>query len=160
MTPNDVLGRIEPTLSRARRLSHVALTLAASAATTVIALLWATEPALPARAAWSFAILIIIGLSWVAFGLWVLTRRTPLYARDRVIAARLALGAWLTVTAGCAILRAFTPPSAVLLSLLGLAAVTNLLTATRARKALQHRRAALHDHTPHNHTPTTKPPHA
>ena len=78
-------------LSLAARLRYVALLLAALAMTIVIVALWATEPALPVRTQAAFAVMTAIGVSWTAFASWVLTRRYPLFARDSVIAGRMAV---------------------------------------------------------------------
>ena len=78
-------------LSLIARLRYVALLLAALAMTIVIGSLWATEPALPARTQAAFAAMVAMGGGWTAFASWVLTRRYPLFARDRVIAGRMAV---------------------------------------------------------------------
>ena len=62
-------------------------------AAAVIGVLWITEPALPPRTQVAFGGLVLIGLAWAGYGSWALTRRTPLFALDRVIAA------WLSVAA-------------------------------------------------------------
>ena len=69
------LARTE--LSRLSRTGHVVLLLAAAGSTTVVASLWLTEPALPARTSAAFAVMTIIGLAWVAFALWVLRNKVP-----------------------------------------------------------------------------------
>src|SRR5919112_5284452 len=51
-----------------------------------------TEQSLPARTQIAFAVMILIGLSWGGFALWVLTRRHVLLAGHRVIATRMASG--------------------------------------------------------------------
>ncbi|GAQ51325.1 hypothetical protein [Streptomyces acidiscabies] len=83
------------------RMRYVGIGLAGGCAATLIAVLWATEPdPLPARTQAAFAVLIAIGVAWAAFSGWALSRRRPLFARDRVLGARLALVA--TVTTGVA----------------------------------------------------------
>jgi hypothetical protein len=57
----------------------------------VIFSLWLTEPALPARTQLAFGLMSIIGVSWVVLASWALTARRPLFARDRVIAGRMAV---------------------------------------------------------------------
>jgi hypothetical protein len=76
------------------RLRHVSVGLGGGCGAALIAVLWATEPnALPARTQAAFAGLIVIGLAWAVFASWVLSRRRPLFARDRVLSARIALAA-------------------------------------------------------------------
>jgi len=78
-------------LSLRSRLGYTALLLLALAMTVVIASLWLTEPALAVRAQIAFALMIAIGLSWIGYALWVLTRRRVLLAGHRIIAARMAV---------------------------------------------------------------------
>jgi hypothetical protein len=78
-------------LSMGARLSHVALLLVALMMSGVIASLWLTEPALPRRTQLAFGAMLVIGLSWVAFALWVLTHRRVLLARHRIVAGRMAV---------------------------------------------------------------------
>jgi hypothetical protein len=78
-------------LSMGARLGHVALLLVALMMSSVIAALWLTEPALPGRTQLAFGMMIVIGLSWVAFALWVLTHRRVLLARHRIVAGRMAV---------------------------------------------------------------------
>lgn len=78
-------------LSLKARVGYVALLLVAAAMTVVVVSLWATEPALPIRTQLSFGVMAAIGASWVALAAWVLTRRRPLFARDRVIAGTMAV---------------------------------------------------------------------
>ena len=78
-------------LSFKLRVGYVALALAATITSVVIVSLWVTEPALPARTQLAFGLMTIIGASWVALASWVLGARRPLFARDRVIAGRMAV---------------------------------------------------------------------
>src|ERR671918_2584122 len=78
-------------LSVRSRLGYVALLLVALMMTSVIGALWMTEPVLPWRTQLAFGMMIVIGLSWVAFALWVLTHRRVLLARDSVVAGRMAV---------------------------------------------------------------------
>jgi hypothetical protein len=72
-------------------LGHVALLLAALGMTVVVVSLWATEPALPLRTEVAFGVMTAIGVSWSAFAIWVLTSRRVLFARERVVAGRMAV---------------------------------------------------------------------
>jgi hypothetical protein len=78
-------------LSLAARLAYVALLLVSAGMTTVVVSLWATEAALPLRTQMAFGVMSVIGATWAAFAVWVLRARRPLFARDRVIAGRLAV---------------------------------------------------------------------
>jgi hypothetical protein len=142
MTPDELLQRLEAPLSLRRRVLYLTVGLAGLTGSALIALLWATEPALPTRTQAAFAVLITIGLGWAAFGAWAVTRRAPLYARDRVVAAGLALAAWLLFAAGAtAIARHQAEPwPIIVVALLGAAATANLVRARRARAELQQRR--------------------
>lgn len=79
-------------LTMTARLGYVALLLGAAAMTTVVVALWLTEPGLPGRARWAFAVMSLIGISWIGLATWALTSHRPLAARDRVIAG------WMAVT--------------------------------------------------------------
>jgi hypothetical protein len=78
-------------LSLAARLGYVALLLAAAAMSTVVLSLWLTEPALPVRTQAAFGVMSVMGIAWVVFALWALSARRPLFARDRLIAGRMAV---------------------------------------------------------------------
>jgi len=78
-------------LSLPSRLGYVALLLAALMMTAVVGALWLTEPALPRRAHIGFALMVVIGASWVVYALWVLTQRRVLLARHSIVAGRMAV---------------------------------------------------------------------
>jgi hypothetical protein len=69
----------------------VALLLVSTGMTAVIASLWLTETFLPLRAQLAFGVMCLIGGSWSALAIWALSRRRPLFARDRVIAGGMAV---------------------------------------------------------------------
>ncbi|GAA0564784.1 hypothetical protein GCM10010172_55290 [Paractinoplanes ferrugineus] len=77
----------------------------------------------------------------------MLTRRTPLFARDRVVAAWIALAAWPAGGMGVAAIAVSRHRSPVGLALvvgaLGVAAVANLVVARRRRAALLRRSTEL-----------------
>ncbi|MET8145447.1 hypothetical protein ABZU32_34535 [Sphaerisporangium sp. NPDC005288] len=147
MRPEDVLKRLDAPLSLRRRIGYVTLACAGLAGSGLIGVLWATEPGLPPQTKAAFAVLVAIGLCWAAFGGWAVTRRAPLFARDRVVAGWMGLGAWLTLTIGALVittLRHKIDPSAiVMLLVLGVLAVVNLRAARRARTALLRRKDEL-----------------
>lgn len=60
--------------------------------TAVTGSLWATEASLPLRTHIAFAGIVVIGAAWMGVAVYVLTRRRPLYAADRVLATGLAPG--------------------------------------------------------------------
>jgi hypothetical protein len=90
----------ERTLSRGERAGHVALTFFAAAMALVVAMLLTTEPGVPMRTTIAFWVLLAIAVSWVAFGLRVLSRRRPLLAEREVVAGRMGLLYSAVFTAG------------------------------------------------------------
>jgi hypothetical protein len=134
-------------LSLKARLAHVALLLASLAMAAVIASLWLTEPLLPMRTQIAFGVMALIGLGWSAFAIWVLRARRPLYARDRVIAGRMAV-TFTSVFVGGAIAMVVTGNAAAIgmlaLGVVMLAAAVRILSDARRRFAtLNARRAEL-----------------
>lgn len=91
LSVEEIQRLIAGELSLPSRLAYVALLLAGVAGAGVVGALWLTEPALPARAQFAFALLIPINLSWVFYASWVLTRRRVLLAGHRIVAARMAV---------------------------------------------------------------------
>jgi hypothetical protein len=78
-------------LSLKARLGYVALLLMSTGMTVVIVSLWLTESFLPLRAQLAFGVMCLIGVSWATLAVWALSRRRPLFARDRVIAGGMAV---------------------------------------------------------------------
>lgn len=101
-------------LSVPSRLRYVGLLLAALGMTVVVASLWATEPSLPLRTHIAFGVMTVIGLSWSAFSVWVLTNSRVLFARERVVAGRMAVTFATVFTAGAAATSAATGAVAAL----------------------------------------------
>jgi hypothetical protein len=79
-------------LSLGSRLAYVALLLVALLMSAGIGALWLTEPGLPMRTQAAFGVMVLIGLAWSAFALWVLGSRRVLLAKHAVVAA------WMAVT--------------------------------------------------------------
>jgi hypothetical protein len=96
----EVRRRLAAELSLPSRVGHTALLLAGLAAATVAAALLLTEAGLPARTRIAFVVMVIIGLAWAGFALWVLVRRRVLFATHRVIATRMAAAFTALFTAG------------------------------------------------------------
>jgi hypothetical protein len=147
MTPDEVLARLDAPLSLRRRVGYLAVGLAGLTGSALIGLLWATEPGLPQRTKVAFGALVAIGLWWAVFAGWAVTRRAPLFARDRVVAGWLGVGAWLVFTVGALIIaisrhRLGLSLVGVVLAL-GVLAAVNLRVAWRTRGALMRRRAEL-----------------
>jgi hypothetical protein len=121
------------------RLGYVALLLVSIAMTTVVASLWLTEPTLPPRTQLAFGGLTFIGLSWTALATWVLSTRRPLFARDRVIAGRMAVAftSIFVVGAGAAVSMAGNVASfgVLALSAVMLALALKVLASARQRFA-------------------------
>jgi hypothetical protein len=147
MTPEEVLARLDAPLSLRRRVGYLAVAFTGLTASALIGLLWLTEPRLPARTNVAFAVLVTIGLCWAAFGGWAVTRRTPLFARDRVVAGWLGVGAWLAFGVGALVISVvrheFEPSLLGVVLVLGAVAGVHLRSARRARAALLRRRVAL-----------------
>jgi hypothetical protein len=95
--------RMAAQLSRRARLGHVLLLLAATAMTGTIGSLWITEPAIPRRTHLAFAVMVLIGVSWAVYAVWVLTRRRVLLGQHRVVAGRMAVTFCAIFTVGCAV---------------------------------------------------------
>jgi hypothetical protein len=135
-------------LSLRARLGYVALLLVAVSMTVVIASLWITEAGLPPRTQWAFGVMTLMGLCWSAFAAWALASRRPLYARDRVIAGRMAVifASLFVAAAVTAVVRA-TGPAAVAALGAGIAmlvlAVHVLVDARRRFASLAARRREL-----------------
>lgn len=101
-------------LSVPSRLGHVALLLAALGMTAVVMSLWLTEPALPLRTHVAFGVMTAIGVSWSAFAIWVLTSRRVLFARQRIVAGRMAVTFAAAFTTGALVTAAATGAAAAL----------------------------------------------
>jgi hypothetical protein len=142
--PSSSLGDLErltrTELTRAARLGHVLLALAASAMTIVVVSLWLTEPALPLRTQIAFALLTVIGLGWIAYALWVLGTRRVMLARHRMVAGRLAVTFSGVFTAGCVALLASGQSSAARPALLMSLACLAVAIVIWRRAASQHAR--------------------
>jgi hypothetical protein len=147
MTPDEVLARLDAPLSLRRQVGYLAVSLAGLTGSALIGLLLATEPGLPPRTRAAFAGLVTIGLCWAMLGGWAATRRTPLYAWDRVVAAWLGVVAWLAFAGGALIIaisrHAFGLSLGGVILALGLPAAVNLRAAHRNREALLRRRREL-----------------
>jgi hypothetical protein len=135
-------------LSLPARIGYVALLLAASALTTVVSALWLTEPGLPGRTSIALAVMAAIGVSWIAFAVWVLTNRRILLGRQRVVAGRMAVAFTTVFVLGALLVGSVTSNTAALAAaglglLMLLAALTMWLRARRAFADLSKRREAL-----------------
>jgi hypothetical protein len=152
--PEELERALAAEVSLRSRMRHVAVGLAGGCGAALIAVLWVTEPhPLPGRTQAAFAALIAAGLAWAAFAGWVLSRRRPLFARDRVLGARLALAVSVgTCAAGTALAAARGTTAEILATALTggvlIAAAGLLLARAHARRrALLRLRDTLRDHT-------------
>lgn len=135
-------------LSLAARLGYVALLLVSTGMTLVIASLWLTEGGLPVRTQIAFGAMCLIGSSWVALSIWALAARRPLFARDRVIAGRMAVAFTALFVAGAiaaVVIANNVAAYAVLATAVAMLAVAArvLIGASRRHEDLLSRRAAL-----------------
>jgi hypothetical protein len=120
-----------------RRVGYLLAGMGGLAGAGLVGVLWATEPAaLPVRTQLAFAFLIVVGLAWTGFAVWVLARR-PLFAVDSVVAATLALTFSTVTSAGAAATAVMWGSLAALVASgglgLGLIIVSGILL-TRARR--------------------------
>lgn len=92
LTADQVRTRLASDLSLAKRIMYTVLLLVNAAAAVLLLMIWLPDAGgLPLRTHAAFAGCLSVTIAWVVFGAWVLTRRRPLYAYDRVLAARLAV---------------------------------------------------------------------
>lgn len=109
LSAQEMIERLESSLSRGRRVRAVAALLAGLSGAVFVAALWGTEPGpLPGGTHMAFALLAGFCLAWACYGGWVLTRRVPLFATERVVAAWIAVAASVTTTGlvtGIAVVR-------------------------------------------------------
>jgi hypothetical protein len=147
MNPEEMINRLSGRLSLRRRVATVVALLGGLAVAAVVGLLLATEPDLPPRTRLAFAAIVVVGLAWAAYGVWALTGHTPLFARDRVIAAWLALAATGLLAVPVAIItvvRHRTEPAAfAAAAVLPVLAAINLIRARARRSALLRRKREL-----------------
>jgi hypothetical protein len=100
MSAEEMIGRLEGALSPWRKAGGVVALIAGVAGAIFVVLLWATEPGpLPGHTQLAFALLTGFCLAWAGYGGWVIARRVPLFALDRVIAGWLAVAASTVTTA-------------------------------------------------------------
>lgn len=137
-------------LSLPARLGHVALLLAALTMACITGALVVTEPALPERTTLALALMSLVGFSWVAYVVWVLTRRTVLLARHRLIASRMAVAysaMFAAAAAGAALFGGATGAMALALLMTGVVllavAIAMLVRARQRVRELTTRRAML-----------------
>jgi hypothetical protein len=147
MNDEDMIDRLSGPLSLRRRIVTVVAALGGLVMAVLVGLLWATEPDLPPRTRVAFGAIVVVGLAWVAYGGWVLTRRTPLFALDRVIAAWLGLVACGLLTVPVAVVTIVTdrvePVAVAVVAVLLAVAGVNLVRARARRAALLRRKREL-----------------
>lgn len=150
-SPASVLAALDAELSRRDRLRYVLVLLASLAVSSLVGTLWATEPGLPLRTHLAFGGLVTLGAGWTAVTGYVLSRRRPLYAADRVLATGMAVVATVVVGAASttvALLRAGAitgvTVGAVAAALAGAAIVLHRRARTWRRTLLDRRRELEH----------------
>lgn len=90
LTTPEMQARVRREVAMPSRLAHAALLTAAIIVGAGTASLLITEPALPDRTRWAFAVIVLIASAWAAYATWVLLRRHVLLGQQRVAAARMA----------------------------------------------------------------------
>lgn len=105
-SPSEVLGILQGELSRRDRLRYVGVLLAGLAVASVVGSLWATEPSLPLRTHLAFGGIVALALGWVGVAGYVLSRRRPLYATDRVLASGMGMAATFVVGLAAVVISA------------------------------------------------------
>ncbi|NUW46131.1 hypothetical protein [Nonomuraea rhodomycinica] len=141
LSAQDLIDRLAPVLSSRVRIRAVAALLAGVGGAVFVGTLWWSEPGpLPGRTHLAFALFTVFCLTWATYGGWLLTRRVPLFAADRVIAAWIGLAASLATTAVVTVVAVQRGTGAGLaLAVGGLLVAVALALAVRAHA----RRAAL-----------------
>jgi hypothetical protein len=135
-------------LSLPSRLRYVGLLLAASTMTAVVTALLLTEPRLPNRTAIALVVAALIGVAWMAFATWVLTRKRVLLGAHRIIAGRLAITCSTVFMIGAVFVGVVTSSNAALAAaamgaLMLAVAVMMLIRARRRFAELSKRRDEL-----------------
>jgi len=147
MTTDDVIEMLEKDLSIASRVRAVLVGLAGAAMAILIVLLWSTEPEpLPTATAVLFGAMTAIGTAWAGYGVWVVTRRHPLYAQDSIVAGRMATTFAIAFAIGAPAITADqgSAPAALAVGLtLVAAAAVSWAMAVRRRRRLLAMRAEL-----------------
>jgi hypothetical protein len=135
-------------LSPRSRYGHVALLLAALMMCVLLGALLVTEAALPGRTQAALTVMLGIGGSWVAYAIWVLRQRRPLFGSHRIVAGRMATIFTALFLAGAVAMVAITgsaafQAAAVLGAGLFIVAVSVLIQAHRHVARLQAQREEL-----------------
>jgi len=135
-------------LSLPSRLRYLCLLLAAATMTAIVTALLLTEAALPVRTSIALEALAVIGVSWVIFAAWVLTRKRVLLNSHRIVAGRLAVTFCSVFTIGAVALGfAMSSAAAFAAAAMGIAmlavAIVLLVRARRRFASLSKRRAEL-----------------
>ena len=135
-------------LSTPARVGHVLLLLAALAMSILFFALLVTEPALPTRTRAAFLLMLLIGLSWAAYALWVLKNRLTVLANHAIVAGRMAVAFSAIFTAAALAAGVLSGrPAAYVAAGVGVVqlalAVQLLIRAQRRYRALQQRRQQL-----------------
>jgi hypothetical protein len=107
VSATDIQRMLRAELSFKTRAMYLVGLLATASFAAALLSLWLTEPHLPLRTQIAFGLLVVINLVWTFFCGWALTRKKVLYARQGVIAGRLA-ALWSAVFVGGALIVGYT----------------------------------------------------
>ena len=139
----EMQKQVREEIAMPSRLGHTALFTAGLAAAGLAISLLLTEPALPARTIVAFSLLALVGCAWSGFAAWVLVRRRVLFGRQRIVAARMALGITLVFLSGAVWLRDTLGLAAIVTAALmvGAAITMHGLASRRVAKLAARRRS-------------------
>lgn len=130
---------LERSLAPGRRVRALLALVAGLSGTVFVSALWWTEPGpLPGRTHLAFALFTAFCVSWAGYGGWLLARRVPLFATDRVIAGWLALTAataTAVLTTMVTVQRGANPAAVLAISAATIAAAAILLVRAHRRRA-------------------------
>lgn len=96
MSADELMARLRTELAPRRRLRGAVPLILGSSGGIALGSLWITEPDLPAGTDIAFGVLMVACVAWAVYGSWLVTRRAPLFAKEKVVAG------WISVVATAA----------------------------------------------------------
>jgi hypothetical protein len=132
-----------------RRMIYVLLLLLDAGVLVLLVALWSTESQLPLRTHVAFGAMVATSVVWLVLFGWVLSRRRPLFALERVMSGQLALAVTTLFLLGGVVIAVQRGHwwGLLTVTLVGgmfvMAAAVILVRAIRTRRSLLRRRAEL-----------------